>query len=337
VATSVDVVESPGPLFSFSVQVDDRKGGNGDGLPQRGETFTLRVDVKNGGPGPSGEKTFVSIANLGDEKLFMKKGREVLGALKPGESKAAGMEIDLKRGSRSEALPLRVQIYDEKTGEYLTEKISLPVSTAEVPVTAEAGAVRVEAAEALVRGGAGAESPVVAVARKGAVLPTTGAVAGWRRVEWTKGRFGFVASGDVAAARGARAGAITEAWQKEPPRIALSPDPARGGPVVDAATFKLSGSATVPASADPDSRLRDVFIFVNDTKVFFRVVPEGAAASRLEFTADLPLKPGQNTVTVVAREDQEFQSRRSMVVYRRAPAEVAAETGAAAKPSKGTP
>ena len=43
----------------------------------------------------------------------------------------------------------------------------------------------------------------------------------------------------------------------------------------------------------------------------------------LEFAADLPLKPGQNTVTVVAREDQEFQSRRSLVIYRKPPAEVA--------------
>jgi carboxyl-terminal processing protease len=177
---------------------------------------------------------------------------------------------------------------------------------------------------------------VVAVARKGAVLPATGTVSGWRRVEWQKGRFGFVATGEVASAKGARAGSIVEAWQREPPRIALSPDPGKGGPVVDAATFKLTGSASVPASADPDARLRDVFIFVNDTKVFFRVVPEGAAAARLEFTADLPLKPGQNTVTVVAREDQEFQSRRSLVIYRKPPAEVA-ETSAPAKAATRTP
>ena len=336
VSTTLDVVEVPKPVFAFSVQVDDRKGGNGDGLPQRGETFLLRVDVKNEGPGAAGEKTFVSLKNLGDEKLFIKKGREVLGALRPGETKGATMEIELKRGSKSETLPVRVQILDEKTGEYVSEKLELAISPSEAPVVAEAGAVSVTVPEALVRGGAGAEAPVVATARKGAVLPTTGAVAGWKRVEWQKGRFGFVAAGEVAAARGARAGAVAEAWQKEPPRIALSPDPARGGPVVDAATFKLSGSASVPPSADPDARLRDVFIFVNDTKVFFRVVPEGAAAARLEFTTDLPLKPGQNTVTVVAREDQEFQSRRSLVIYRKPPAEVA-ETAAAAKAAKGTP
>jgi carboxyl-terminal processing protease len=45
----------------------------------------------------------------------------------------------------------------------------------------------------------------------------------------------------------------------------------------------------------------------------------------MEFATDLPLKPGNNIVTVFAREDEEFQTRRSLVVYRRPPAEVAAD------------
>jgi carboxyl-terminal processing protease len=65
---------------------------------------------------------------------------------------------------------------------------------------------------------------------------------------------------------------------------------------------------------------------VNDQKVFFKVVPEAAGSARMEFTTDLPLKPGNNVVTVFAREDDEFQSRRSMVVYRRPPDEVAQDS-----------
>jgi len=55
--TSFGVVEIPKPVFAFSVQLDDKAGGNGDGLAQRGETFEVRVDVKNTGGGPAGEKT----------------------------------------------------------------------------------------------------------------------------------------------------------------------------------------------------------------------------------------------------------------------------------------
>jgi carboxyl-terminal processing protease len=106
---------------------------------------------------------------------------------------------------------------------------------------------------------------------------------------------------------------------------------------VDGDRLKLSGTATSQASTDPGaSRLRDVFVYVNEQKVFFKVVPEEANASKLEFQADLPLKPGNNVVTVFAREDDEFQTRRSIVVYRRPPAEVAQDAGAR-KPQPGAP
>ena len=340
VLTSLDVVETPRPLFAYSLQVDDRKGGNGDGLPARGETFTLRLDVRNVGPGASGDKTYVTLKNLGDEKLFIKKGREVIGALKPGESRSASMEIELKPGPGT-ALPIRVQVIDEKSGEYLSQKLELPVAPGGEKVAEETGSVRVEAAEVSIRGGANASAPVVGTARKGQVFPLTGSVAGFRRVEWSRGRFGFLANGEVAASRAPRTGGAIEAWQHEPPRLTLSPDPARGAPVVEAETFKLSGSALLPPSADPEARLRDVYIFVNDEKVFFRVVPDsapGAAAThgRLDFTADLPLKPGQNVVTVFAREDQELQSRRSVVIFRKGGANVA-EGNSAHKAATRTP
>jgi carboxyl-terminal processing protease len=323
VDTSVGVVEVPGPKFAFSLQVDDSSGGNGDGLAQRGESFTLRVDVRNAGAGASGRKTFVAIRNLGDEKVFVKKGREILGALKPGESRAARLEIELRKGSRAETMPFRVSVVDEKSNEYVSDKIEWPVARDEPAHAPAGGAVRVEGGELLVRGGASVTAPAVATARKGAVLPVDARYGSLYRVQWQKGRFGFVPASEVKVVRAARAGTVVAAWQREPPRIALSPDPVRGSPVVDVDTFRLSGSAVVAPSADPSSRLRDVFVFVNDQKVFFRVVPEEAGAQRLEFQTDLPLKPGQNLVTVVAREDEEFQSRRSVVIFRRPPAAVA--------------
>ncbi|HET8733781.1 MAG TPA: MXAN_5808 family serine peptidase, partial [Anaeromyxobacteraceae bacterium] len=334
VTTTVGVVEQPKPVFSFSVSVNDAKGGNGDGLPQRGETFELRVDVKNSGTGAAGDKTYVAVKNLGDEKLFIKKGREVIGALKPGEVKSATIEVELRKGSKSETLPLRVLIADEKMQEYVAEKLDLTVAKDEPARTAAKGSVKVEAAEALLRTGASASSPVIASAHKGAVLPVDAHVGEFYRVEWQKGRFAFAADGDVKPVHGGRAGAVTALWQREPPRIALTPDPLRGAPVVEADTWKLQGSATVPASADPSARLRDVFVFVNDQKVFFKVQPEKAATSKMDFAADVPLKPGNNVVTVVAREDEDFQTRRSVVVYRRGPAEVAAEAGRGQKPGQ---
>ena len=45
----------------------------------------------------------------------------------------------------------------------------------------------------------------------------------------------------------------------------------------------------------------------------------------VDIRTDVPLKLGNNVITVFAREDEEFQSRRSLFVYRRGPAEVAAQ------------
>jgi carboxyl-terminal processing protease len=331
VKTSVGVVELPKPIFAFSVQLDDTAGGNGDGLAQRGEKLLLRVDVRNGGTGASGDKTWVSLKNLGDEKLFIEKGRDVIGALKPGEVKSAVMEVDLRRGSKSDTVPIRVTIYDEKMDEYVSEKLDWPVA-AVAPTRAPAtGAVRVDAAEAQIRVGASGTAAPIATAKRGAVLPVQARYGDFYRVEWQKGRPGFVAAEDVKPAKGARSGAIVLAWQREPPRIALTPDPAKGSPVVDSDTWKLTGTASVPVNADPNGRLRDVFVFVNDQKVFFKVVPEASGAQKLDFSTDIPLQPGQNVVTVFAREDEEFQARRSVVIFRRAPDAVAAEASAPAR------
>jgi carboxyl-terminal processing protease len=326
VLTSLDVIEAPKPLFAFSTQVDDEAGGNGDGLVQRGEEITLRMDVKNDGAGASGDKTYVSLKNLGDEKIFIKKGRVVLGALKPGEVKSALFQLEVKKGFKPDLMPLRVMVVDEKLDEFVSERLEFPIAADPVkPPTAASGAVRVAAPQALLHAGASAESPPVAVAKRGAVMPVTGRAGDLVRVEWQKGRSAYAAAADVEPARGARpSGAVSAVWQRQPPRIALTPDPARGAPVVTSEKIHIEGSASVPTGfAGAQARLRDVFIFANEQKVFFKVVPETGGSTRMDFAADVPLKPGNNVITVFAREDEEFQARRTVNVHRRGAAEVA--------------
>jgi carboxyl-terminal processing protease len=317
------VIEQARPLFAFSVQVDDEAHGSGDGLLQRGEDVTLRVDVRNAGTGASGDRTYVSLKNLGDDKVFIKKGRATVGSIPPGGTRTALLQLEVKKGARADKAPVRLMVVDEKLDEFVSEKVEIPLSDDAPPRVAAEGAVKVTADQVVIRAGADAAAPPVAAAARGAVLPVSGRVAGHWKVEWDKGRFGFVAQAGVQPGRGAREGAIAAAWQREPPRIALVPDPAQGAPVVESDRLRLSGTASVPPGAvENGTRLRDVFVFVNDQKVFFRVVPDGQATS-IDFSTDVPLKPGNNVVTVVAREDEEYQSRRTLVVHRHQPAEVA--------------
>jgi carboxyl-terminal processing protease len=325
VSTHFAILEQPRPLFAFSVQVEDEGGGNGDGLLQRGEDVSLRIDVKNVGSGASGDKTYVSLKNLGDEKVFIKKGRQIVGSVAPGASRTGTMQLEVRKGIKLGEIPLRVMVVDEKADEYVSERIVIPLSADGPARVAADGLVKVVAPQAVIRSGADEASPAVATAPQGVVLPVNGKVGSIWRVEWEKGRSGYVAASAVQATRGKREGAASPAWQREPPRIALLPDPALGAPIVDAPTLRISGTASVPNGAPgTTTRLRDVFVFVNDQKVFFRVVPDGQATS-IDFAADVPLKPGNNVVSVVAREDEEFQARRTFVVHRREPAEMAAK------------
>jgi carboxyl-terminal processing protease len=324
VSASVDVTEIQKPAFAFSAQVDDDQGGNGDGQVQRGEELTLRIDVRNQGPGAASEKTYVSLKSLGDDKVFIKKGRAVIGALKAGEVKTAVLQLEVRKGLKTATVPLRVMVVDERMDEYLSAKLDLPVKDGAPARTAAAGAVRVAAAQVTVRSGAAADAAPLAQARKGAVLPVQGRFGDAVRVEWQKGRFGFVTAGEVEPGEGRLAGTVAEIWQSEPPRITLLPDPAKGAPVVETERLHVEGQAVVSGGqAGARSHLRDVIVYVNEQKVFFRLAPD-QATTQLDFAAEVPLKPGNNVVSVFAREDDELQSHRSFVVHRRV-SEVAAQ------------
>jgi carboxyl-terminal processing protease len=218
-------------------------------------------------------------------------------------------------------------VVDEKLDEYVSERIEFPVAAEGKARGVASGAMRVKVPQSLLAAGASAEAPAIAMAKKGAVLPLAGRIGDLVRVEWVKGRYGWAPATDLEPAQAARAatGNIAEVWQREPPRIAFtSPNPAQGAPVVEGEKLHVEGTASVPAGVTgARTRLRDVFIFVNDQKVFFKVVPESNGATKVDFAADVPLKPGNNSVTVFAREDEEFQARRTFFVNRRGGAEVA--------------
>ena len=40
---------------------------------------------------------------------------------------------------------------------------------------------------------------------------------------------------------------------------------------------------------------------------------------QLDFSADLPLKPGNSTVVIIAREDDDLQTQRTLVIHRKQP------------------
>jgi len=307
----INVAEVAKPRFSYGWQILSRSGPS-DGSPHAGEKLTLRVDVKNVGAGASTETTYASIKNKGNEKIFIEKGRQKLGELAPGATAEAVFELELKAGYAEPTMPIQLLVFDEKLEEIVVEKLEIPVET-EAPASVPAKGVLRTSAETQVRAAPHDDAAIIAVAGKGAALPVDGRIGGWARVEWRQGRVGFVKLQDGAsiAAKGKPSfTAVAQAFSRTPPDIVFDVDTSTGGVASTSDRFTLQGRVEHP-------NLRDVYVFVNDQKVFFAAGMKGGEP--LKFDAGFPLKEGANHVVVVARDGNDVTSRRAVSVLRRAP------------------
>ncbi|AKU90199.1 MXAN_5808 family serine peptidase [Vulgatibacter incomptus] len=327
VRSEINVAELAKPRFAYGWQVVERSG-SGDGRSRPGQKLSLVVDVKNVGAGVSSETTYASIKNKGNEKIFIEKGRQKLGELAPGATARATFELELKAGYAEPTMPVQLLVFDEKLEEIVVEKLEIPVTSDPLLVQAAKGFVRPQQdKEIVVRAAPLDDALVLATAGKGASLPVDGRLEGWARVEWQKGRIGFVKLGsDQKVVDGGKPSFanVGLALGRVPPEIRLDVDTSTGGIAVDGTRYTLSGTVL-------DPQLRDVYVFVNDKKVFF--APGAKDGSPLRIKAEFPLKEGANHVVVVARDGSEVASRQAISVLRRkaadAPASVEPKAAAA--------
>ncbi len=314
--TEVQVLQLPHPAFAFSTQVVSKHVPE-DGLAHVGEDFELKVDVTNTGPGPA-LSSFAILKSLGDEKVFLKKGREKLDQLKPGETKTATFEVGLVKGFRGDSVPLKLQIFDDQLDEFVSEKLNVPLAPATLVSHAASGTVRVDQSGAILVARPLIGSPSIAQVKKGSTFPLVGKIDGFYAVEWKPGRVGYVPETLAKEQKGKATGVAVEVLQLEPPKISVAGlDGAASAPVAEGDHFPLAVSVS---GVRP---VRDVYVFVNDQKIFFRAA--GKDELPMRFDKSVPLKPGNNNILIVARQDDEFAAKRAFVVLRRGGTEVAAD------------
>ena len=321
VNSELAIKELPRPQFAFGWQIVDAcETCNGDGVAQRGETIELLLDVKNTGAGKALD-SFAQIKNAADENIFIEKGRFKIGELAPGESKTARFLLEVKKGYTSDTFPLKLAIIDEPLEEFTSEKIVVPVGKERLAM--EAKKVTLKAQNATELFGAPVEDArPVASLPKGTLLSATAKVGGYWKVAYGDNRFAFVPAGEVSEQHSGKVPLLKlePLVFRSPPKIELSTDSVNGGIVADGDKFSISGTVT-------DSRaLLDMFVLVNDQKVFFKGAPSGDDAKRITFKTEFDLKEGNNVVTIVARESEDFAARKSVMIRRRAGAAVAHET-----------
>jgi hypothetical protein len=142
-----------------------------------------------------------------------------------------------------------------------------------------------------------------------------GTVGAWTKIEVEAGRPGFVPASRIGKIQkdAAATGALDPYWQVTPPTIELSaPTYATAG-----ATYSLVGKVL------DETHVEDVYVYVSNPtakidgrKIFYKSNRGGKAEDKLAFTADVPLWPGSNQITIVAREKTDVRAMTTLYVYR---------------------
>lgn len=310
--TSIDISGQglPRPSFDLGwILVDDPKRGrdivgNGDGVAQVGERVRLQMTVRNSGAGPALD-AFVSLRNFAGDAVFFDDGRLKLGKLGVGEVASGELTLEIRKLPKDGKAAVQINVVDSSIGESLSEKALIPMSEQPLLVVPAKGWIKTTA-ETLVRASPLADAPIIARAAPDTVLASEAKVGAWTRVTLPDGKGAFIDDTATRPADGKASGkttGVTSVLAISPPRVNVVG--AAGS--TDAERIHLSGVAE-----DTDG-VRDVFItvvnpsrdlFMRRNKVFYQAAQD-PTSGKLEFSADVPLEPGNNLVEVHARQNED--------------------------------
>lgn len=312
----ISTKQLPRPRFALTWRVDDSKLGNNDGLLQRGEEAELVVGITNVGEGRS-YTTLSALRNDKDQEggraLFIKRGRVNEDDMMPGDQRTVRFSFKVKEGLDQQGAKVEISVLDADIRVITDEQVTLPVHPSEQGLDAyTAHLIPRQGSEIALRGVTLKEAPAVQVAQ--GFVRTDGRLGGWYRVPLDGGGYAWASAEDV----------VESSEQPGPMQIqAAAP---MGPPVINltdrSADVETRDDVLVLSGEALGRRLvKDMLIFVNNKKVFFKSNQGlgGDEPGKLHFSARVPLDEGVNRITLIAREDEERASQRTVIVNRDAP------------------
>jgi len=296
------------PIFAYSYQIADARKGNGDGKVQKGEHLTMYLSIKNVGKGKSFE-TQANLRNLSGDGLLLHEGRFDISNMQPGEVKKVTFTFDVESPLADPEAKVELSIADRDLRENVVEKVRMPIAVP-TALTAASGTMRAKGGGATLYEAADAGSRTFGRLAAGTAVTVQATSADMTKVSLGEGRFGFVKTAELEPG-GAPAAqvAFEEVMRRFPPSIEVQP--------VTLAT--RDPSVTVKATAIDSDRLLDAYVFAGNRKIFYRSNRNGADPKRMPFEAAIPLRPGVNVITVVARENPDTVGRKTIIVRKDGP------------------
>jgi carboxyl-terminal processing protease len=308
VETRVSIKALEHPTFAYSYDIVDNRKGNGDGRVQRDEGFTMYLTVKNVGRGRSFE-TQANVRNLSGDGLLLREGRFDVSNLMPGETRKVAFTFDVEPQLSEPEAKLELSISDHDLREAVIEKVRMPVM-APANITAATGAQRAKASGAVLVQAPDAASKSFGRLPPGMAASVVGTVGEYVKLSLGNNRFGFARAAEL------------EAGGAPAPIVAFEDVMSHAPPLLDIAPTVLAtrdGHTEVKGSASDNERLLDAYIFVGAKKLFYRSNRNGADPKKMSFVADLPLRPGVNMISVIARQNPDTTSHRTFIIRRDGP------------------
>ena len=303
-------------IFAAQYQFIDDVVGNEDGLAQWGESLRLRLRVRNIGAGQSAD-TVATLKNLAGAEVFLhrSRGRLALGSLKPGQEATGEFVFDLRRTGVSKAVKLELIVFDNQLQEGVRQRILLPVSRSGRTLQELEGWIVIRKPSAVVTSGADARSMPLGTASRGMAFKLVGRAGGRYRILRDGDLPGFVSVADaerVTVPPSVRPNRPMERhFQLTPPILRLNRYP----------LSTAAGQLTVSGVAHDDRRVKDVYVVVSNPKakrvrqkIYYQSNRDGVNQRALAFSARVPLSPGLNYISVVARENNFVRTQKVLVV-----------------------
>ena len=315
----------PRPHFTYAWQLDDSKGGNGDGRMQRGEQVDIVVHVTNAGDGPVLESLAKFNLHKDTPRKFidLKTGRASPGEIPVGETRSARFSLEIREGLDIDKFKATVSVHDTILREGLLEELEFEVDDIRAPSAPFVGALRVSAKKGTpIKAACSDTSPELGEAPAGTWLTTTHKCGEWLRVTDGEDRSGYIRAADTKAYKGKRRSpkGPVPTWRamREPPRLTLDlSDAQKRHPEGDKVRIK--------GTWKDDRGLKDHTVYLytrhgrtsRSTKLAY--VPSKSKGDKtLKVDREVELKVGINRIVLIARDHDGLSSRRAIVVHRRA-------------------
>ncbi|MFS8069740.1 MAG: MXAN_5808 family serine peptidase, partial [Byssovorax sp.] len=117
------------PVFQYSYQIADDRGGDGDGRLQKGEQVTMYLTIKNIGKGRSFE-TQADIVNLSGEGLLLNAGHFDVSKMAPGDVRKVAFTFDVQQQLTEPEVTFMLSVADSDLREVASEKVKIPIEPA---------------------------------------------------------------------------------------------------------------------------------------------------------------------------------------------------------------